>query len=250
MSSIKQRLQGAALPLAGGLRVKDVRIGLSYTAVLLENGQAGLAYTFPKDHSEGCTAFKGELPLAGSRASRLLAFFDSGAKLDSSLALATCNALFSTTVEGLREGDVLKYLDLRNEDTVGMVGWFAPVVPFLRKRVGSLKIFEQVETNDKEIMSSEEAYRILPECHVALITSTSIINGTIDGLLEAAGSCREVVLLGASTPLAPAAFSHTPVTVLAGVVISEPVEILRIVSEGCGTHRFKNAVRKVNAMLK
>jgi hypothetical protein len=41
----------------------------------------------------------------------------------------------------------------------------------------------------------------LPRCQVALLTSTSIINHTLENLLNAAHSCRDVTLLGASTPL-------------------------------------------------
>ena len=42
---LQDRIKAAALPLAEGRRIADVRIGLGYTAVLLDSGQAGVAYT-------------------------------------------------------------------------------------------------------------------------------------------------------------------------------------------------------------
>ena len=100
-----------------------------------------------------------------------------------------------------------------------------------------------------DLLPEKEAYRLLPQCQIAIITSTTLINHSVDRLLEAAKGCREVVLLGASTPLVREAFLNTPVTYLSGVVVREPDEILRIVSEGGGMRRFKNRIRKVNLTL-
>ena len=85
----------------------------------------------------------------------------------------------------------------------------------------------------------------LPRCQVALITATSIINHTLDGLLDAARGCRQVALLGASTPLLAEAFSTARVTMLSGVVVTAAEEVLRVVSEGGGMRQFSPHVRKV-----
>jgi len=42
----------------------------------------------------------------------------------------------------------------------------------------------------------------------------------------------------------------TPVTILSGVVVLDPAEILRRVSEGGGTRSFKGHVRKLNLPLR
>jgi hypothetical protein len=151
--------------------------------------------------------------------------------------------------EGFFEGDILEYMKLRPDDNVGMVGYFAPLVPALRKKTLSLKIFEQVDRVTGDLLPEKDAYRLLPHCQVALITSTSILNNTIDDILASAQSCREVVLLGASTPLIPEAFIDTAVTILSGVVVIAPEEIMRIVSEGGGMRFFKNHIKKVNVRI-
>jgi uncharacterized protein (DUF4213/DUF364 family) len=120
----------------------------------------------------------------------------------------------------------------------------------LKKRVSSLKIFEQIDKPENGLLPESELPNHLPLCQVAFITSTSIINNTIDNILKAARSCREVALLGASTPMMPEIFEDTSATLLSGIIVTEPEEILRIVSEGGGTRRFKNHIQKVNMRLK
>lgn len=63
--------------------------------------------------------------------------------------------------------------------------------------------------------ASEQA-RLLPSCDIVIMSGTTIVNGTIDSLLGMCGQAREIVLVGASTPMFPAALAGTPVTVLAG----------------------------------
>ena len=130
-----------------------------------------------------------------------------------------------------------------------MVGYFAPLVPRLKKKTDSILIFEKVKERAKDLLPEEEATRLLPECQVALITSTSILNHSIERLLTAAESCREVVLLGASTPLLPEAFAGTPVTFLSGIIVTKATAVLQIVSEGGGMRAFKNNIQKVNLTL-
>jgi hypothetical protein len=79
-----------------------------------------------------------------------------------------------------------------------------------------------------------------------MVTSSSIINHTVDRILDAAVNCREVVLLGASTPMIAELFTDTPVTSISGIVVKNPSDILRIVSEGGGVRAFRGHTRKVN----
>lgn len=66
-------------------KVKAVRIGLGYTAVSLESGATGVAYTFSPHSSPGCSLFKGKRPLSGKRASELLAYLWSNDRIESAM---------------------------------------------------------------------------------------------------------------------------------------------------------------------
>lgn len=229
-------------------RVKEVRIGLGYTAVQLKSGRTGVAFTFRQDLPEGCSVFHGPRPLAGRKAGDLLPLLDSNEKIEAAVGLATVNALSNYQPCGTLEGDILKFLNLTSGDTVGMVGYFGPLVPELKKKVHHLHIFEKVE-QPGEILPEEAAFELLPRCQVALITSTTLITNTLDALLEVSRSCREVVLLGASTPFVPKAFQDTPVTLLSGIEVLNSEGVLQIVSEGGGMQFFKKNVKKINLTI-
>lgn len=53
-----------------------------------------------------------------------------------------------------------------------------------------------------------------------MLTSTSILNNTTEEILSRLAPGVKVVMLGPSTPMVAAAFSHLPVHILAGTVPS------------------------------
>lgn len=227
-------------------RVADVRIGLGYTAVMLADDRLGVAYTFREEAKDCCSVFDALRPLVGRPASDVLHLLESPDPIAAGVGLACANALLNRDEDRFMGGDILDHLDLRSGDHVGMVGDFRPLVDKIQKRVHSLSVFERVGHPSGILRPREEAEDALPRCHVALITATSIINHTIDRLLQAAGECREVAVLGASTPLLPEAFAGERVTMLSGVVVKDPHEVLRVISEGGGMRLFSPHVRKVS----
>ena len=247
---IHRKIKEYIMPLAKGAGVREVRIGLSYTVVVLENDQAGVALTFHERKDRGCSVFGGLHPLAGRGADELIGFLDSSDKIEMAVALATVNALTNTRRADLVGGDVLDHVQVFPEDMVGMVGYFGPMLPRLEEKTSSIMIFEQRKRAEARLLPEREAFRLLPRCQVAIITSSSILNHTIDNLLHASRSCREVILLGASTPLIPDVFEATPASTLSGVIVTRPERILRIVSEGGGMQLFKGNVKKVNLSLR
>lgn len=243
------RIVNDLLDEAREVGVADVRIGLGYTAVVLDDGRAGVAYTFRDLAQEGCSVFNGIRPLSGRAAADLLVLLESRDAIEAGVGLACANALVNRDDAGQLDGDVLDHLDLRPDDHVGMVGHFGPLVAAIQQRARSLTVFERVAHPSGLLRPQEEAEDTLPQCQVALITATSIINRTVDNLLASARNCREVVLLGASTPLMPESFSAGSVTMLSGVVVKNSGEILRVVSEGGGMRQFGPHVRKVTVRV-
>jgi len=245
---IQEKLQEYALAVSQSAKVSSVCIGLGYTAVLLDDGRAGVAYTFREEKHQGCSVFQGRRPLAGSSAAELVNYITSPAMIERTVGIATANALINTADRPYAGGDALDCLDIRPDDAVGMIGYFGPLIAPLQKRVKSLLVFERNGNPIDGVYPEEAAARLLPTCTVALITSTSIINNTIDSLLQKAAGCRIKALLGASTPLAPEVFKPQGVNLLSGVVVTDPQGILRVVSEGGGMRFFKNHIQKVNLL--
>ena len=239
------RLVTRLLAPARDARIADVRIGLGYTAVMLTDGRTGVAFTFRDQTQGGCSVFHGIRPLTTRPAEDLLVLLESRDAIEAGVGLACANALAMPGRSTFLEGDVLEHLELGPEDDVGMIGHFGPLVGAIQDRARSLAVFERVDQPSGLLRPQREAEAALPRCQVAVITATSIINHTIDGLLKGCRRCREVVLLGASTPLVPEAFIAEEVTMLSGIVVKDAAEVMRVVSEGGGMRQFSPYVRKV-----
>ena len=245
---IAERIVEKLADSASRCRVNRVQVGLIYTAVQLDTGGVGVAYTFPRDRACGGAGCGGGSPLEGRRAAELLSGLGGGDLLASTVAIATVNALLAgAPPQGLREGDVLDSIRFRRGDRVCMVGCFVPLLAPLADLEVSLSTFDQVPRPGSR--PAEEVAKQLPHSQVAIITATSLINNTLDNLLDMASNCREVAVLGASTPLIPEVFSATPVSCLAGVSIREPEAVLRSIAEGQGFCVFKRYVRKVSVRI-
>lgn len=221
--------------------VADVRIGLGYTAVRLESGQAGLAWTPPR--TAGCCT---HLPLAGTLAGRpaaeLLQMLTAEQPLQRTLGLATANALLASgpLPETSRE-EVLDGLKVTEEDHVAMVGYFGPLVNRLKESGCRLDIIE-LDSSRPGVLTPEQGRSVLARCSVAILTGTSLVTGTCDGLLDDLGQPREAVLLGPSAPFCAQVFAGTRLTRIAGARVLDAEGVLQVVSEGGGTPRLKSHV--------
>jgi len=247
---IRNRIRDRLRTAAQARTVTSVRIGLGYTAVVLDNGQTGLAFTFHRDMPKRCSLFSGSLPLEGRSALALLNLIGSSKKIETAVGMATANALANVDSGRFKDGDILDFIKIRATDRVGMVGMFGPLIGPLRKTAGELIIFEKEDRPAESLQPDTQIPERLPDCQIALITATSIINHTMDQFLHCASNCREVVVLGASTPLVPEVFKDMPVTCLSGVVVSDPSAVLQVVSSAGGMRQFKGFVKKVNLRLR
>jgi len=240
---VQNRLLEFLKPQAGGAVVADVRIGLGYTAVRLESGHAGVAWT-PKSDAPCCTHFQAAGTLTGRPAGELLAFLaDEKSGLARALGLATANALLSALPRPpISRDEVISTLNITPEDKVAMVGFFGPIVAELKKIGCRLDIVELNPHHGAETISPEQGKAVLAACDVAILTGTSLINGTCDELLESLGNPRAAVLLGPSSPLCADVFAGTRITHVAGSRVRDAEAVLRVVSEGGGTMLMKKYV--------
>jgi hypothetical protein len=226
----------------------DVRVGLSYTGVLLDDQSLGLAYSFREEATECCEVVDkaGEL---GGNSWELAKLALTPHAVDASVGIATLNAVFNRDIRG-EEGDILDFLDLKKSDKVGMVGNFKPVIERMGEDIPELYIFERRPQEEEDIYPDWAAEQLLPRANVAIITGTALVNKTIDHLLELSKNAREIAILGPSTPMAPEVFKKRGVTLLSGMVVKDIEKALGIISQGGGTRKLKNVSRKVTLVLK
>lgn len=250
-SSIIQEMLTAIENQAEATTVQDIRIGLCYSAVLLDDGQLGLAYTFHTQHAPPCHKPFKPGQIRGKNTMDVVRYASSDNLLESAIGLAAINAIVNHQIENATEGDILDVIPMNKTDTVGMVGFFAPLIEPLKQSSKKLFIFEKKDMGGlPDVYPSEKAIDMLPECDVILLSATTLINKTIDPLLAASGRAREVIVLGASTPFLPEIFAPRGATMLSGIEVTDQNRLLQIVSEGGGMRDFKGSIKKITLLLK
>lgn len=232
---ISRRLYEYLLDRSVDCRVEDIRIGLGYAGVKLEGTRLGVAAVLRHEIAPGCSTLDRAGTLKGSQASTLLRYLVEGENpLDKIIGLATANALINRKVPEEEDDDSIDLMNLSQHDHVAMVGLFRPLVRRIQETGAELSIIERDPTR-AEVFDSDTTDKILKDCTVAIITATSIINGTLEDIVNRLGTPRRAVLLGPSTPLCSDIFQDTRLTHLGGSALANHDKILQIISEGGGT---------------
>ena len=229
-----------AKPALAGVKVESVNIGLSLLAVALSNQSIGVTYVLKGEVDEVC----GSIPsgnLRGMKAEEMARWaFEGKNVLTRAMGLAVLNALAEapteTGVEKWTHLDTVDAVNLKKEDIIGVVGEIGPVMLRAKDLVKEMRVFERGESNRPEIYSESKEKELLPTCDVVFITSATLINQTLEGLLPYCKNAREVVMVGSSTPLYPAAFQETPISLLSGTkwIPERKEEIFQMVSQCAG----------------
>ena len=230
--------------------VADLRIGLGYVGVKLDNDATGIAAVLFDALPHGCTVMPTAGNFAGSAAVDLLKYLVDGKNpLEIALGLACANALIKPPADSSDNKEATTYLDLKPGEKVAMVGLFAPLVERIRATGAVLTVIEK-NPQRLEVLSEEEKQKALRDCDVAIITATTLLNNTFEETISYLSRPRSVAVLGPSTPLMPEIFQNTPVTHLGGAAVIDSARVLQIISEGGGTPVLRPYLRFVNVINK
>lgn len=222
--------------------IRDVCIGLNWTAVVVDVGgniQCGLASTLGGTHDHSADP---GVPMAGQLlgmpSSALLADIDAGDSPRMSLAMATLNATLPRQPETWTELNAVDVIvDQGREARIALIGHF-PFVDKLRARVDHLDVIDYNPL--KGDLPAEAAPEVLPNADFVAITGLTLLNGTFDSLLALCSPRARVMMLGPSTPLSPVMFDHG-VDILAGSIVENIEEVLRVVSQGGNFRQVRKA---------
>ncbi|KAF1086680.1 hypothetical protein SPSYN_00399 [Sporotomaculum syntrophicum] len=212
----------AAQPYLQDRKVRDAVVGISLIAVELDDDNVGVSYVLREDLKAGCSIFPYVQDIIGRDAVDIAQWSISGGdNLQKGIGIAVlCAASASQHLDDCETPERPFGVNARETDTVGMIGYIAPVVNLLGPRVNKLYVFDkgisQIGGSNSDVFPIEEQPSLLPTCDIVVLSGTTMINGTIDDLLKLCEQAREIVMIGASTPMFPAAFLATRVTVLAG----------------------------------
>ena len=230
--------------------VADLRIGLGYIGVRLDNDAMGIAAVLHGGLQHGCTAMPAAGSFTGSPAAELLKYLVAGKNpLEVAIGLATANALIEPLSDNVDDREATTYLNLQKGTKVVMVGLFTPLVARIRATGAELTIIERNPAR-MEILGDTEKQSALKSCDVVIITATTLLNSTFEETINGLGTPRAVLIMGPSTPLLPAIFDQTPVTHLGGAVVANAARVMQIISEGGGTPTLRPYLSFVNLIKK
>jgi hypothetical protein len=234
-----------------GMKVREVRIGVGYAAVALNRRGTGLAAVIRENLEPHCGVVAKADKLSGIPASELLGYLtNSRNAVEKALGLAAANAVLGAESPQV-ESDALALMKLSSKDHVAMIGLFSPLVPRIKQTGAKLTILEKQKNRVlSHVLSFKNRGDILKRCTVAIITATSLLNNTLETILNELGTPRWVSILGPSTPVCRDIFVGTPVTHLGGSVVMDQPKVMQIISEGGGTPALRPYLRFVNLALK
>ena len=247
--TILNRLYEKLETAAKDRRIADLRVGLSYVGVGLENGAAGIAALLRDRSPQSCTVLKEAGTYAGAHAAGMLRYLVDGQNsLHRAMGLATANALMEAPGDQAEDREATTYFNLQPGEKVAMVGLFAPLVKRIEATGAVLTVIEK-NPQRRDLISEDEKQQALRDCHVAIVTATTLLNQTFEETIGLLGRPRVVALMGPSTPMAPDIFRDTPVTHLGGAFVTDAARVLQIISEGGGTPALRPCLRFVNIIL-
>ena len=256
-----------------GEKINDLTIeravfGLFFTGVKLSDGQGGLCFTPVKEMPQAvcCPSSTRAMPLSGRLTKRsieeTLADLESNNILRKTLAIATLNALSAScwnAGEAQRSGYALE-LDKNTFDEVeipaeGKTVVVGALVSILKRLIKSHADFTVLEMDKRTLKGAEldhyappeDAHLYIPEADLVVITGVTVLNDTLPNLLQLVKPGAQVVVTGPTASMLPNSFFKRGVTMMGGVLVTKPDEVLDCISEGgSGYHFFgKSAERLV-----
>lgn len=224
--------------LAGVPEVPSGRVvvGFNWTAV---EGPAAIGFAATPSRADGAATTPETGSYGGRPLSALAAMARSDNPYERAIGIAAANAHWNADAPDLSDGDGLS----GGEASAGggptvVIGRF----PGLDAKLpGALVLERHPGPND---LPAERAPEVIPGCTRLIVTASTLVNGTVDGLLALAGSETEITIVGPGTPLCPGLF-RLGIRRLAGFVATDREGCLKAIMEGAGARAFRRHGRAV-----
>ena len=227
---------------AEDLWVTDLVLGVGYTAVRFSPEHCGVCYTFREELGFSCGVLDHAGTYQGRPAIQLLDWAASNNLAQASVGWAAINALLNRGYpEGENIGDAVS---CNSQDKVGMIGFFCPLAAKFSRLAKEFYIFEKRPAPGANVHNAAEMDELLPQCDIVVLSATSLVNHTAESILALCSNAREIIMVGASTPMAGPILRRYGVTMLAGTEICNGDLALRIVAQGGGGMDLGRAGRK------
>jgi uncharacterized protein (DUF4213/DUF364 family) len=245
--------------------VERVVLGLFFTGVKLSDGTGGLCFTPIKAIPEAvcCPSSAKAMPMSGRLIGRqAISFVEgmfSGNPLKKAIGIAAMNALSMGcwrvkppehyTIRS--RTDAMDVAEIRESDYAVVVGALVPALRELKRRGKPFGILELDKTTLKpdELpfhIGPQQADEAVSRADLMIITGTTLINDTLEGLLKQRKPGARVVVMGPTASGLPEAFFQRGVSAIGGVMVDNPDRVLDLIAEGgSGYHFFEKGAERI-----
>lgn len=213
---------------------RRVVVGFNWTLVEGEHG-CGIAQT-PNRGQAGCEAVPGAGNFAGRPLRELAALVHSWNPAEAAVGLAAINAFHNRADLPAGEGNGLDAF-ARFDGPVSVIGHFGG----LEQHLPGCRIIER-EPADGDYPATATGWLLRDSEGVVATASTLVDHGLPEILGAAAG--KPFALVGPSTPMTPRLHAYG-VSVLAGLIVTDPEGAARAVAEGGAFRALKPFTRRV-----
>jgi len=243
------------------VRIERLVVGIYFTFLELTSGACGLAMTETEAElasQAGRGRIKGPFSPGTLRHHSLVDILDHPEKrpVFNSIRWALVNAcsshLEATISRRIRtDRDVLDYVDCSDGRRITLVGAFNSIMNALSQRSCTCRVLEL----KPEMIASPHRHLHVPVCDsktvlsasdTVIITGSTLVNRTLDSLLEAVSPSAQVVLIGPSAGVFPDLLFDRRVSLIGTIRITNADEVFRMVCEGgSGYHMYSCCAKKI-----
>ena len=245
--------------------VERAVFGLFFSGVKLSTGHGGLCFTPVKEIPEAvcCPSSAKAMPLSGKLGGRSVkSYLDDLSHaniLRKTLAIATLNALSACYWEENKNLEYKIETDVDSFDVMEIPQGkksvvIGALVPMLKKLLAADADFKVLEMDSRTLKGKElehfapakDAALYLPDSDLDVITGVTILNDTLPDLLAMCKPGADILVTGPTAGMIPDAFFKRGVTVMGGILVTKPDELLDVISEGgSGYHFFGKSAERI-----
>jgi uncharacterized protein len=201
-------------------RVTDIYVGANWVLALVQYGagieRAGVAAA-PVIFPENAHYPIGHYTL-NANAAEVVQLLRSDDSTAAAVGLATLNALQQPAESTLTSYDAADWLSAQSSGKiVAIFGRFPFIMDEIRPFAKAVYVFEQHPEAGE--YSADAIPQLIPQADLIAITSSTVINHSIDSILQHTSNQQTVILLGPSTPLTSRLFD-CGIAALFGVRVS------------------------------
>ena len=197
--------------------------------VTLRDGAAGLYYAWLGDSQKGMGSRYQPDEFNGRHPVELARCFSRDDEADCSLGLAAINAITRHVFRNVGftpadAPDSMGMLELAAADHVGMVGYFPSLVKRLRSNGTRLTVIEkkpQFHRQQENFLVCADPQN-LDGCNKVIMTASTLLNNSIDELLDCSRRAQKRVMIGPTAGFFPEPLFARGISALGGAEICNP----------------------------